>query len=243
MRSLVVYLTAGSPNERTFIDVVKRVADAGADYLEIGLPPRYAKYDGPVIRRSYEYVKSSNIDVWSAIRRAVEVSSIPIILLTYLEDHVNRFREFVEKVREVGIESILLPDLLIDFVDEYKKYIDVAKSMGVKTVLFVSPSMPDRFIEEVSPISDHFLYYGIRPTTGIPIPVDPSALVRRVRSFVRNKLIVGFGLSIDDITSVVRAGADGVAIGSAVVERLERNDVDGAIEIVKMVRGVLDGVG
>ncbi len=242
MKSLVIYLTVGFPNERTFIEVIGRLADMGVNYLEIGLPPRYAKYDGPIIRRSYEYVKQSNIDVWRTIEKAVKSSDIPIILLTYLEDYANSYRDFLEKVYNIGIDSILLPDLLIDFVDVYREYVDIAKSMGMKTVLFVTPSMPDRFIEEVSPLSDNFLYYGIRPTTGIPIPITPSVLVKRIRSLVKNRIVVGFGLSIDDIADVIRAGADGVAMGSAIIERLESNDVDGLIEFINRVRGVLNNV-
>ncbi|ADM28514.1 tryptophan synthase, alpha chain [Ignisphaera aggregans DSM 17230] len=242
MKYLVVYLTAGFPNDRIFMDIASKLKDRGVNYLEIGIPPKYAKYDGPVIRKSYRYVKSLSIDVWRILKETVKIVDIPIILLTYLEEYVDNYRQFLENVYSIGIDSILFPDLLIDLVDRYIEYIDIAKSIGIKIVLFVTPSMPDKFIENISPLSSHFLYYGIRPTTGIPIPITSSTLVKRIRGFVRNKLVVGFGLSIDEIADVVRAGADGIAIGSAIIEKLESNDFDGALKLIEDIRGVLNGV-
>jgi len=242
MKYLVVYLTASFPNDRIFMDIVSKLKDKGVNYLEIGIPPRYAKYDGPAIRRSYKYVKSLGIDVWRVLKDTVKIVDIPIILLTYLEEYVDSYRQFLENIYSIGIDSILFPDLLIDFVDRYIEYIDIAKSIGMKIVLFVTPSMPDKFIENISPLSNHFLYYGIRPTTGIPIPITSSALVKRIRGFVRNRLVVGFGLSIDEIIDVVRAGADGIAIGSAIIEKLESNDIDGALKLIEGIRGVLNSV-
>lgn len=242
MKSLVVYITAGFPNSEVFEKFISLIENAGANFIEIGIPPRYAKYDGPAIRRSYDYVKNLGVDVWSSLRTARRLTSIPIIALTYLEDYVDRFEYLVERLQDVEVDSVLFPDLLIDYVDSYEEVLDAVKSMGMEITLFVTPTVPDRFIERVSPLSKYFLYYGIRPTTGIQIPIKPLVLVKRVRNLVRNSLIVGFGLSESDIVEVVEAGADGVAIGTAVVEALTSGGIDAAIGVVRGVRGLLDGV-
>jgi len=96
-------------------------------------------------------------------------------------------------------------------------------------------------IQQASLISDLFLYYGVRPTTGVIIPVSVDSLIIRVRNLVQNKLVVGFGLNdFNDMRKALSAGADGVAIGTAFIEEIERNGINSALELVKKIRGILD---
>ncbi|MEM4942892.1 MAG: tryptophan synthase subunit alpha, partial [Ignisphaera sp.] len=205
-------------------------------------PPRFAKYDGPVIRRSYSHVKSFGIDVWEVLKTVRKNIDLPLIVLTYLDDYIENLGMFVENLHTIEIDYVLFPDLLIDYVDRYQDIVKEVKDRGLNVTLFVSPSMPDKLVAEVSLLTHPFLYYGLRPATGIPIPIDPVALVKRARRLVNNTLVVGFGLSINDIANVLRAGADGVAIGTVIVEALENSEVNQALKIIETVRGVLDGL-
>lgn len=243
-RYLVAYMTLGFPNEGMFSKFLELVNDSGVNFIEIGIPPKFAKYDGPIIRKSYEHVKKmlGNDNYLPLIKRTREILSIPIIALTYMDDHINNLRQFMENIYSLGIDSLLLPDLLIDYIDIYEEVIEMAKSVGLGLTLFSSPSMPDKLIERASIYSRFFLYYGIRPSTGIPIPIDPDKLVKRVRTVIKNKLVVGFGLSINDIPRVIKAGADGIAIGSMLIDSIEKNGIEESIKIIKMIRGVIDGI-
>lgn len=242
MRMLVVYNTIGFPTLSEYTEFTKRLDDAGVDYLEVGLPPVFAKYDGPAIRRSYARVRSQNIDVFEALRLTRRLTSIPIAVLTYLDDWVNSLDRLLETLSALEVDSVLFPDLLIDYLDQSEVIIEKIREAGLKSILFVAPSMPDKLISYASEKSNPFLYFGLRPATGIALPVDYASLVKRARSLVSNKLIVGFGLSLRDVADVVRAGADGVAIGSAIVEALESGGFTEAIRVVRELRGVLDGV-
>ncbi len=237
---LVVYITLGYPSIEKFTQFISQVGDCGASYIEVGIPPSFAKYDGPAIRRSYEYVKSLGINAENVLKIVAKNSSAPVIALTYLDDYVNNLDEFAEKMLSTGIEYVLLPDLLIDYVDMYRDIVNTLHKYGIKTTMFVSSSTPDKLIAEASKHSKPFLYFGLRPATGIPLPVDPVILVTRARKLVQNKLVVGFGLSIKDIEKVVKAGADGIAVGTAIIEAIEKSDVEKALELVKELRGVLD---
>lgn len=243
-RYLVVYLTLGYPTKDEFLKLVSTLNDLSIDFVEVGIPPRFAKYDGPVIRKSYEYAKKMlpERQYLALIREARGILDVPMIALAYVDDRLDKLREFVEDLYQVGVDSILFPDLLIDYLDVYEKVEEIARSIGIGLTLFTSPSMPDRLIERVSPSSRFFLYLGVRPATGVPIPVDPVRLVRRVRGIVRNRLVVGFGLSLSDIPEIIRAGADGIAIGSALIEAIERNGIGGFTELVRTIRGVINGV-
>ncbi|MEM1526212.1 MAG: tryptophan synthase subunit alpha [Ignisphaera sp.] len=239
---LVVYNTLGFPSIGRFLLFLKEARNRGVNFFEIGIPPRFAKYDGPVIRRSYSRVKSFGIDVWEVLKTVRKNIDLPLIVLTYLDDHIENLGMFVENLHKLEIDYVLFPDLLIDYVDRYQDIVKEVKDRGLKATLFVSPSMPDKLVAEVSLLTYPFLYYGLRPATGIPIPIDPVTLVKRARRLVNNTLVVGFGLSINDIANVLGAGADGVAIGTVIVEALENSEVNQALKIIETVRGVLDGL-
>ncbi|BBD72701.1 tryptophan synthase subunit alpha [Sulfodiicoccus acidiphilus] len=241
MRKLVVYDTLGFPTPQDFLKFSEGLKGAGCDIYEVGLPPKYAKYDGPVIRRSHQTVSKFG-DLSGSLKEAVEVSKVPVVVLTYLEEHLDRLREFLKSLRESKVEGVLFPDLLIDFPDQLEAVVSKVRSEGLKNVIFTAPSVPDSIIKRSGEITDMFLYYGVRPTTGIPIPVDVGALIRRVRNMVRSDLIVGFGLSSEsDLRSALRAGADGVAVGTALITELEGRGVTGGLALVRKYREILDG--
>lgn len=240
-KMLVSYMTLGYPSEDNYLKIIDGMVKYGSDILEIGVPPKYAKYDGPVIRHSYKQVATWLKDIWPLLKETRERVNVPIIILTYLEDWLSKLDEFLENLKKIGIDGVLFPDLIIDYVDEYENYLHKIKGKGLKAVIFTSPSVPDSMIQKVSKESDVFLYYGVRPTTGVPIPVSVDALIARVRMLVQNKLVVGFGLSdVEDIRKALKAGADGIAIGTAYIEAMEKEGIDKVIELVKYFRGVLN---
>ncbi|BFI74189.1 tryptophan synthase subunit alpha [Sulfurisphaera ohwakuensis] len=240
-RMLVTYMTLGYPNLESFYQFIEKSVELGTDILEIGLPPKYAKYDGPVIRKSYKAVTGWLKDYITPLKEVRKKVNIPIIILTYLEDYLSNLDNFLTTLHEIGIDGVLFPDLLIDFIDEYEEYVSKIKGKGVKTVLFTGPSLPDNLIIKASRISDIFLYYGVRPTTGIIIPVSVDSLITRVRNLVQNKLVVGFGLNdFTDLRKALSAGADGVAIGTAFIEEIEKYGIQSALQLVKTIRGILD---
>ncbi|MCI2414945.1 MAG: tryptophan synthase subunit alpha [Candidatus Aramenus sp.] len=240
-KMLVSYMTLGYPNVEGYLEFIDGAISQGSDVLEVGIKPKFAKYDGPVIRKSYKAVNLSEGETWELLKETRKRSNVPAIVLTYLEDWLGKLDEFLSKLREVGVNGVLFPDLIIDFTDEYEKYVKAIRDHGLKAVIFTSPSVPDTMIHDLSKNSDLFLYYGVRPTTGVPIPVSVDSLITRVRTLVENKLVVGFGLSdVEDMRKALRAGADGIAIGTAYIEEVEKRGVKSAISLVKYFRGVLD---
>lgn len=240
-RMLVTYMTLGYPNLQTFYQFIEKSVELGSDILEIGLPPKYAKYDGPVIRKSYKAVTSWLKDYFTPLKEIRKRVNVPIVILTYLEDYLSNLDSFLTTLHEIGIDGVLFPDLLIDYIDDYESYVQRIKGKGVKAVLFTGPSLPDNLIISVSKISDIFLYYGVRPTTGVPIPVSVDSLIIRIRNLVQNKLVVGFGLNdFNDMRKALSAGADGIAIGTAYIEEIEKKGLDSALQLVKTLRGILD---
>jgi len=179
MRSLVVYDTLCYPTPEKFLEFMMGSVKQGANALEVGIPPRYAKYDGPVIRRSYRAVSKFSSNAWEVLGELGREVDVDLIALTYLEDWLGNFNELVSKLKGSGVKGLLFPDLVIDFPFDVEKIAEKVRNAGLRNVIFVTPTVPDSFIKRVSKLADLFLYYGIRPTTGVPIPVSVDALLGR----------------------------------------------------------------
>ncbi len=217
---LVAYLTLSYPDHETFLEALEYLKDK-AELVEVGIPPKFAKYDGPIIRRSYDAVRGRGISLDNFeeyLKDACKV--IPpekLIAMTYYEDVKDRYEDFLDKVCAGGL---LFADAVIDYVDEVEEMVDKAKKKGKSVVFFVSPTTPDHIIKKVAELSDPVLYLGVRPATGIPLPVGIPNLLRRVKSLTDKYVVVGFGLKREEVPEAVRSGADGIVVGSAFVKAL-----------------------
>jgi tryptophan synthase, alpha subunit len=206
---VIAYLTIGYPTPELFL----RAAEAlrpHCDAMELGIPPRFAKYDGPVIRRSYEAASAIGRERLMELASEVDAEKYA---LTYLDDVIGRLDEYLDSLRRAGFSGALFPDLVIDFRGELGRVASLVRSAGLRNAIFVSPSTPDAVVREASAAADGFLYLGVRPATGVPVPVSVESLVRRFRGLHGGELIVGFGLRAEEVSAAVRAGADGVASG------------------------------
>jgi len=218
---LVAYLTLGHPDPNTFLKALEFLKDK-AELVEIGVPPSFAKYDGPTIRRSYEKVKKIGISLDNfeeLMGKACKVFPPErLITMTYYEDVKDKFEDFANRTCTGGL---LFADAVIDFVDEVEEITKRAKELGKDVVYFVSPTTPDHIIKKVGELSDPVLYLGVRPATGIPLPVGIPNLLKRVRELVSKPIVVGFGLKLEEVPQAVESGASGIVVGSAFVKALD----------------------
>ncbi|ABU81614.1 tryptophan synthase, alpha chain [Ignicoccus hospitalis KIN4/I] len=217
---LVAYLTLNYPDERTFLKALEYLKDK-AELVEIGIPPKFAKYDGPTIRRSYKAVSSKGLGLHNfegELRKACRAfPEERIIVMTYYDDVKENYEEFLDKACGGGV---LFADAVIDFADRLEEIASKAKERGKSAVFFVSPTTPDHVIRKAAELSDPVVYLGVRPATGIPLPVGIPNLLRRVKSLTNKYVVVGFGLKEEEVPQAVGAGADGVVVGSALVKAL-----------------------
>ncbi len=220
---LVAYLTLGHPDPETFFKALKYLEDK-AELVEIGIPPSFAKYDGPTIRRSYEKVKKMGITLDNFQELMNEACKLfppeRLIAMTYYEDVKERFEKFIGKVCAGGL---LFADAVIDYVDEIEEITKKSRERGKDVVYFVSPTTPDHIIRKVGELSNPIVYLGVRPATGIPLPVGISNLLNRVKALVNKPIVVGFGLKLEEVPEALRSGASGIVVGSAFVKALDES--------------------
>lgn len=230
--ALVAYLTFGDPDPATSIDVVEAACRSGADIVELGVPFSDPSADGPTIQRAMERALEAGSTLSGALDAVAGLRgrgiATPIVLFGYYNPiFVMGPESFAARAANVGVDAVLTVDLPIDELAELAAPLAAHE---VDVVPLVAPtSTPDR-IARLNAFAPSFAYYiSLTGVTGAraQTPVDP-ARIAQVRSAVAAPIAVGFGIRTPADAKSVAAIADGVVVGSALVERVGAGDPTGA---------------
>lgn len=230
--AFVAYLTFGDPDPATSILVVEAVAKAGADVIELGVPFSDPSADGPSIQKAMERALDAGASLPGALAAVQTLRergvTTPIVLFGYYNPiFVMGPDAFAERAANAGVDAVLTVDLPIDELDELAQ--PLAKQ-GVAVIPLVAPtSTPDR-IARLAPLHAPFVYYiSLTGVTGsrAAAPVDPARLAQ-IRDAAKAPVAVGFGIRTPDDARRFSAIADGVVVGTAIVDRVAAGSADGA---------------
>jgi len=226
--ALIPFTVIGDPDYKTSLQIAKTMVDAGADILELGLPFSDPIADGKTIQAADSRALSSgnNTDkVFEFVKELREYTNIPVGFLTYYNLVYQRGVErFYGDSKKCGINSILIADMPIE---EYGCLSANPQDYGIDTVFMASPLTTNERIREIAKSTTGFIYVVSRlGVTGARRNLGQSALslIKRLRKFTEKPLCVGFGISKPEhIKSVIKAGADGAIVGSAIVNLIAKN--------------------
>ena len=217
---LVAFIPAGYPSLKGFLEAVKGLKEWGVDALELGIPTLKAKYDGPTVRAAYRRVLERGVDVHDALAKVED----RFILLSYYDLALEAGLEgFMEAASTAGAFTVLFPDLLIDYLEELDTYVELCRSYGLKPSFFITSCFPHRLISSLTRHEPSFVYMGLMACTGVLLPVSARRNISVARRLLDGvPLIVGFAISTpEQVVECVRAGADGVVVGSALIRALD----------------------
>jgi tryptophan synthase alpha chain len=226
--ALVPFFVIGDPDFDTSLELVKAAIDSGADVLELGIAFSDPIADGPTIQKADVRVLQSGMTVKRAIEFIAMVKAyrdIPIGLLMYYNLVLQYGMEkFFADAHAAGVNSVLVADVSVDDADE----IGVpAKKAGLDTVFMVTPNTEDERIKRVAAATTGFIYtVSVMGVTGARVQVSDTVgpLVKRIKRLTSVPVCVGFGISTPQhAVAVAKAGADGVIIGSRIVQFIEDN--------------------
>ena len=222
-KALIPFLMGGDPDLETTARLIRVLADAGADIVEIGVPFSDPLADGPVIQRASSRALARGAtprDVLDMVRSVSSDVSAPVVLLSYWNPIVQ-YPGFVDRARRAGVSGVVVPDLPPEEANGFRHS---AKSAGVATIFLASPtSSPDR-LRRIARASEGFIYYvSLTGTTGVRDRLSSDWLhgVRQLKLITTKPVCVGFGISTPAQASAVARAADGVIIGSALLKTLE----------------------
>ncbi len=239
--ALIPYLTAGHPNRAASLEALHR-ADEHADIIEVGVAFSDPLADGPTIQRSTFEALQQGITLPRTLDLIAEARlSRPVVVFSYLNPVVRYGVErFLRDAADLGVAGLLLTDLPAGSDPALE---GVVRSSSLDLIRLVAPTTTGARLSEVVHDAEGFLYLVARlGVTGASTELASGleAHIARVRAASPLPLAVGFGISTPDQARAVAHLADGVVVGSALVERLGRDGPAAAGAMLRELRAALD---
>jgi tryptophan synthase alpha chain len=224
--ALVTFLTAGDPDPETSLALLRAIPAAGADVVELGMPFTDPMADGPAIQISSQRALKAGqtlkktLDMVRAFRQADDAT--PLVLMGYYNPiYVYGVDRFLRDAKSAGVDGLIVVDLP---PEEDEELCLPALKAGVNFIRLATPTTDDKRLPAVLANTSGFVYYvSITGITGAatPDPAKVAAAVARIKRHTKLPVAVGFGVRTAEQAAVIAAGADGVVVGSALVNALK----------------------
>lgn len=238
---LVPYVTGGLGSG--WLDVVRAVADAGADAIEIGVPFSDPVMDGRTIQEASQRALALGATPAKIVAEAAQLEvDVPLLVMIYynLVAHAGVER-FAAQLADAGIDGAIVPDLPFDELDGWG---DAADAAGIETVLLAAPTTPADRMRAICERSHGFVYgVSLLGVTGerASLAGHAAEMGRRLTSTTDKPVLLGVGISTAEQAVTGSRSADGVIVGSALVRRvLDGGGPEQAARFVGDLRVALD---
>ena len=242
---LNVYFTAGYPGLDDTIRIAKALEFAGADMIEIGIPFSDPVADGPTIQESSTQALKNGMNLKLLMKQLEglrEQVSIPVLLMGYVNPILQYgFETFCQDCERVGVDGLILPDLPLYEYEEL--YQGVLEKHGLYNIFLISPQTLESRIRKIDELSSGFVYMvSSSSITGAKGDISEEQInyFNRVNSMgLKNKRLIGFGISNRKTFGEACEYADGAIIGSAFIKLLSEDASDNNIrKFIQEIKGV-----
>ncbi len=239
--ALIPYLTAGHPDRGTSLDALRRAAEH-ADILEVGVPFSDPLADGPVIQRSTHEALAGGMTLAGTLELiAAAKLDRPVVVFSYLNPVFRYgFDRFLRDAAQLGVAGLLLTDLPAGSDPGIEAQV---RESPLDLIRLVAPTTAGDRLRAVTAGAQGFLYLVARlgvTGTSRELATGLEAYVARVRAASALPLALGFGISTAEQAVAVAHLADGVVVGSALVERLAREGPAAAGRMLADLRQAID---
>jgi tryptophan synthase alpha chain len=226
--ALVTFLTAGDPDADTSLAILKALPQAGADVIELGMPFTDPMADGPAIQASSQRALTTGqtLKKTLAMVRAFRESedATPVILMGYYNPiYIYGVEKFLADAKAAGVDGLIVVDLP---PEEDEELCLPALRAGLNFIRLATPTTDDRRLPAVLANTSGFVYYvSVTGITGMAAPDAGavSAAIGRIKRHTKLPIAVGFGVRTAEQTRAIAAAADGVVVGSALIEALRQS--------------------
>ena len=224
--ALVTFLTAGDPDTETSLAILKALPDAGADVIEVGMPFTDPMADGPAIQASSQRALKAgqNMKKTLAMIRSFRAADdkTPIVLMGYYNPiYIYGVAKFLADAKAAGIDGLIVVDLP---PEEDNELCLPALKAGLNFIRLATPTTDDKRLPAVLANTSGFVYYvSITGVTGTAVPDAGSVMgaVARIKRHTKLPVAVGFGVKTAAHARAIAKGADGVVVGSALIDTLK----------------------
>lgn len=242
---LSVFYTAGFPALDSTVPTASRLAEAGADIIEIGIPFSDPVADGPTIQESNNIALKNGMNLRLLIDQVKEIRKqkieIPLILMGYLNPVMQYgIEEFIKDASKAGVDGLILPDMpLHEYEENYQKLFEAA---NLCNTFLISPTTSEERIRKIDGATNGFVYaVSASSITGAKGGFKDEQIKyfeRLQKMKLRNPCLIGFGISNHETFSKASAFGAGAIVGSAFINLLRRTtdpgkDIDTFVKAMK----------
>lgn len=250
-KALIPYVTAGDPNPEVTVPLMHALVGAGADIIELGIPFSDPMADGPVIQLACERALKHGtrlVDVLGMVKKFRETNTeTPVVLMGYLNPIEAIGADFfIAEAKSAGVDGVLTVDLPPEEAEYLTKNL---KAAGLDSIFLVAPTTTDVRIQSVCEQSSGYVYYvsvkGVTGSASLDVN-DVQMHVDKIRSYSDLPVGVGFGIKDPESAAAVSSVADGVIVGSVLVNKIaelqdQPDSIPAAVaEIVASMRKAMD---
>lgn len=227
-KALIGYVTAGYPDMKATPEIAVSLAENGCDIIELGIPFSDPLADGATIQKSSYQALISGTTPEACLKMAAAVRervSVPLLFMTYYNPVLNYgLKSFCQSCAEAGVDGLIVPDLPPEEGNELES---ITEESGLDMVYLLAPTSTDDRIATIAKRSRGFIYMvSLTGVTGArdTLPLKLEEFVRKVRQKAKQPLCVGFGIATPEHARRVAAIADGVIIGSRIIQLIEEDE-------------------
>jgi tryptophan synthase alpha chain len=226
-KAFVSFAVAGFPNEKQSLEVAKTIIDSGVDIHEIAYPHAEAQADGPIIQMANIESLKNGIDMDKIISMAKELRNhnqdVGLVMMGYLNNiFIYGIEKFAKAVSDI-IDGMIIVDLAND-VNEYDRITVALQNEGISLIKLITPTTSDKRIEEIVEDASGFIYsVNVEGITGVKEAKIETVneQILRIKKFTSLPTVAGFGIKTsDDVKTFSKSVADGIVIGSSIVEQI-----------------------
>jgi tryptophan synthase alpha chain len=225
-KALIPYITPEYPVRDVTLPLLRGLDAAGADIIEVGMPYSDPLADGPTIQLSSDVALKNGATlprILEAVRAFRADRETPVVLMGYVNPILRMGIDvFMRQAVAAGVDGVIVPDLP---PEEAAEFLEASKKHRLAVIFLVAPTTTDDRLRRVDALTGSFLYcVSVTGVTGARTSLGMNdglgTFLQRVRSTVRNRFVVGFGISTSDQVAEVWKHADGAVVGSALIRAM-----------------------
>lgn len=243
-KALIGYITVGYPTIEATVGTARILVEAGCDLIELGIPFSDPLADGATIQRASFRALANGVTTKVCLETAARLRQymdVPLVFMTYYNPILRYgLSAFCERSQAVGVDGLIVPDLP---PDEGQELEESARRAGLDVIYLAAPTSTEERIRKVAAHSTGFIYLvSLTGVTGAreTLPAEIEDFVARVREICWQPLCIGFGISSAEQAQRIARIADGVIVGSKLINLLEEGDTQRLQEFVRALRRALD---
>lgn len=232
MKQLVAYITAGYPDKNFTVDLALSLGENGVDTLELGVPFSDPVADGPVIEAANERALEAGFRFADLLDISAEIApKIDTLWMGYFNPFYQYGMEsLLDKAASIGVNGLIIPDVPYE---EAKNYHSLFESRGLANITFVAPTDGEERIKLITAQARKFIYLvAYAGITGSGKAEDLAPILEMIKRHTQTPVYVGFGVNEQSAREKVQ-GADGVIVGSAIVNVLLDDTLSNTQKIAK----------